>query len=74
MVGVGTSKEPVGITILSEFSTKILNTTTQLKGLYCKDDRDASLSSSYVNMIGLLAKFVRASNSLKIIIRYLGQV
>ena len=25
-----TSEEPVGITILSEFSTKILNTTTQL--------------------------------------------
>ena len=26
----GTSEEPVGITILSELSTKILNTTTQL--------------------------------------------
>ena len=31
---VHTSEEPVGITILSEFSTKILKTTTQLEGLY----------------------------------------
>ena len=28
----------------------------ELTQLYCKDDRDTSLSSSYVNMIGPLAK------------------
>ena len=41
---------------------------------YCKDDRDASLSSSYVNMIGLLAEFVTASNSFKIVLRYFDKV
>ena len=35
---------------------------------------DISLSAQYVNMIGPLAKFVRASNSFKIVPRYFGKV
>ena len=35
---------------------------------------DSSLSAWYVNTIGPLAKFVRASNSLKIVLRYFGKV
>ena len=31
-------------------------TIFELQFLYCKDDRDSAFSSSYVNMIGLLAK------------------
>ena len=41
---------------------------------YCKVEMDSYFSAYYVNMIGLLAKFVRASNSLKIVLRYFGQV
>ena len=38
-----------GIAGLVHFASLLFRT-------YCKDDRDASLSSSYVNMIGPLAK------------------
>ena len=41
---------------------------------YCMFEVDSSLSALHVNMIGPLAKFVRASNSFKIITRYFGKV
>ena len=35
------------------------------KDIYCMVEIDSSFSAEYINMIGLLAKFDRASNSLK---------
>ena len=41
---------------------------------YCKVEVDSSLSAQYVNMIGPLAKLIRASYSFKIVLRYFGKV
>ena len=41
---------------------------------YCMVEVESSLSEYYINMIGLLAKFVRASNLFKIVLIYFGKV
>ena len=41
---------------------------------YCKVETDSKFYAQYSNMIGPLAKLVRASNSFKIVPRYFGKV
>ena len=57
----------IGAGAISNFSIKIVRAYVIP---YCMVEMDSSLSAKYVNMIGPLAKFVRASNSFKIIPRY----
>ena len=42
--------------------------------MYCTVEVESSLLAKYVNVIGQLAKFVRALNSFKMVLRYFGQV
>ena len=41
---------------------------------YCKFEIDSNFYAKYSNMIGLLAKIIRTSNSFKNVLRYFGKV